>query len=93
MDYRSFKYTVQADDLDSDGLGIAADALTLNGGSIRSLTGVDAVLDLGSHTFAADPTRKVDGRNRSVGGSILDGCGSSSSTARGASASGTARAT
>ena len=72
MDYRSFKYTVQADDLDSDGLGIAADALTLNGGSIRSLTGVDAVLDLGSHTFAADPTRKVDGRNRSVGGSILD---------------------
>ena len=72
MDYRSFKYTVQADDLDSDGLGIAADALTLNGGSIRSLTGVDAVLDLGSHTFAADPTRKVHGRNRSVGGSILD---------------------
>lgn len=73
MDYRSFEYTVQADDLDADGLGIAADALTLNGGSIRSLTGVDAVLDLSSHAVAADPTRKVDGRDGgAVGGSILD---------------------
>ena len=61
MDYRSFYYTVQADDLDADGLGIATDALTLNGGSIRSLAGVDADTDLGAHAIAADPTRKVDG--------------------------------
>ena len=55
MDYRSFYYTVQADDLDTDGLSTAADALTLNGGSIRSLAGVDVVLDLGAHAIAADP--------------------------------------
>ena len=73
MDFRSFRYAVQADDLDTDGLGIAADALTLNGGSIRSLTGVDAVLNLGSHSVAVDPTRKVDGGTGGpVGGSILD---------------------
>ena len=73
MDFRSFGYTVQADDLDTDGLGIAANALTLNGGSIRSLSGVDAVLDLGSHAVASDPTRRVDGRlGGPVAGSILD---------------------
>ena len=73
MDYRSFRYTVQVDDLDTDGLGIAADALTLNGGSIRSLAGVDAVLDLVDHAVAGDPARKVDGRaGGPIGGSILD---------------------
>ena len=75
MDYRSFYYTVQAHDVDADGIGIAADALTLNGGSIRSLAEVDADLDLGAHAVAADPTRKVDGRGAQPDGlsaSILD---------------------
>ena len=75
MDYRSFYYTVQADDLDADGLGIAADALTLNGGSIRSLAGIDADLDLGAHAVAADPARRVDGSSTQAvdrSASILD---------------------
>ena len=73
MDYRSFRYTIQAGVLDTDGVGIAADALTLNGGSIRSLAGIDAVLDLGDHAVAGDPAHKVDGRaGGPVGGSILD---------------------
>ena len=75
MDYRSFYYTVQANDLDADGIGIVANALTLNGGTIRSLDGVDANLNLGRHAVAADPTRKVDGRPAgpvATSGSILD---------------------
>lgn len=62
MEYRSFYYTVEANDLDADGIGIAANALTLNGGTIRSLEGVDANINLGRHAVVADPTRRVDGR-------------------------------
>ena len=61
MDFRSFYYTVQRDDRDADGIGIAANALALNGGTIRSAEGEDAILDLGTHTIGNDPDRKVDG--------------------------------
>ena len=56
-----FRYEVQADDMDADGIGIAADALTLNGGTIRSLAGVDANLDLGEHAISAARGHNVDG--------------------------------
>ena len=56
-----FWYEVQAEDSDVDGVSIHANALTLNGGSIRSLAGADARLDLGSHAFADDAEHKVDG--------------------------------
>ena len=42
-----FVYHVQASDLDTDGLSIAADALALNDGSIRDLGGTNAEIDLG----------------------------------------------
>ena len=62
-----FRYTVQASDSDSDGVGIAADALTLNGGAIKSSDGtVDALLDLGSHAISGSSFRKVDGRRETT---------------------------
>ena len=57
----SFRYEVQAEDLDPDGIGIGADALTLNGGTIRSLAGTDASLDLGGHAIATARGHSVDG--------------------------------
>ena len=42
-----FDYKVQATDLDTDGFHIEADALLLNGGSIRNLSGDDVELNLG----------------------------------------------
>ena len=56
-----FRYAVQAEDMDGDGIGISADALTLNGGTIRSLAGVDANLDLGRHAITAARGHRVDG--------------------------------
>ena len=56
-----FAYTVQAADLDSDGISIAADAIGLNGGSVKAGDGVTDA-DLSHATVAADATRKVDGR-------------------------------
>ena len=56
-----FRYQVQSGDVDSDGIGIAANALTLHGGSIRSEGGTDAVLDLGAHAVTNDSDHKVDG--------------------------------
>ena len=40
----SFNYTVAKGDLDADGLGIAANALSLNGGTLRDAAGNDAVI-------------------------------------------------
>ena len=57
----TFPYVVQPGDLDSDGIGIAGDALKLNGGSIRDTSGAEAVLDLGSHAVVGDASHKVDG--------------------------------
>ena len=62
-----FQYEVQATDLDEDGLSIPADAIVLNGGSIRDLSGQDVELDLGLHAVANDPTRKVDGGSEPPG--------------------------
>ena len=56
-----FAYVIQADDLDLDGIGIPADALSLAGGSIRSLAGANARLALGSHAIANASAHNVDG--------------------------------
>ena len=47
-----FTYRVQAADVDHDGIGLGARALTLNGGTVRSASRVDAVLGLGDRAFA-----------------------------------------
>jgi len=58
----SFRYYVQASDVDADGLSIGANALTLNGGTITASNGsANAVLDLGSHAIANDAVHKVNG--------------------------------
>ena len=57
----AFRYAVQSGDSDTDGISIAADALALNGGSIRSATGADADLDLGAHAIVNALDHKVDG--------------------------------
>ena len=67
-DSRFFHYTVQNDDRDDDGIAIAANALSLNGGTIRSASGEDAVLDLGVHVIRDDLERKVDGLPEDGGG-------------------------
>ena len=56
-----FEYPVQAQDLDPDGIAISADAIALNGGSIRAADGVTGAA-LSHAALAADATRKVDGR-------------------------------
>ena len=56
-----FEYPVQAQDLDPDGIAIAADAIAVNGGSIRAADGVTGA-ELSHAALAADATRKVDGR-------------------------------
>ena len=57
----AFRYTVQADDFDTDGISIAADALTASAGTIKDALDnmTDAVLTHGA--LGADPTRRVDG--------------------------------
>ena len=60
-DFLFFRYQVQSADADPDGIGIAADALTLNGGSIRSEAGTDAVLDLGARAIANAAGHNVAG--------------------------------
>ena len=65
----TFRYTVVEGDYDSDGIGIAANALDLNGGrgTVRS-GGVDANINLGSHAISAAIGHKVDGRRPTVTG-------------------------
>ena len=48
-------------DRDDDGIGIASDAVDLNGGTIRDNTGNDANLALGYHAFDDDPRYKANG--------------------------------
>ena len=64
-DVLSFDYFVQATDRDEDGVGIPANALALNGGTIKHSG--DGTTDAGlAHDAApADPTRKVDGSRSS----------------------------
>ena len=54
-----FDYQVQADDLDSDGIGIAANALSLNGGSIAAAAADATAAEL-THAAVA-VTHGVDG--------------------------------
>ncbi len=56
-----FRYGVQAADRDADGVSVAADALALNGGSIRDAAGADAALSLGVHALGDQASHKVDG--------------------------------
>ena len=57
-----FSYEVQASDLDTDGISIAANALNLNGGTIRLRIDPTTASSLGHAAVATDTTRKVDGR-------------------------------
>ena len=57
----TFDYGVTRDDRDEDGVSVEADALDLNGGTIRSAGGLDADLDLGSHAVENDPLHLVVG--------------------------------
>ena len=58
----SFSYRVQPSDRDADGVSIGADALTLDGGTIRNVGGTtDAALDLGGHAISNSAGHKVDG--------------------------------
>ena len=59
--YRYFEYTVQAADVDTDGVSIAANAISLNGGSIKAEVDGATNADLTHAAVAADPSRKVDG--------------------------------
>ena len=59
-----FTYAVQEDDRDEDGISIAANALALNGGTIKSADGtIDA--DLAHRAVAAERRRKVNGSDSS----------------------------
>lgn len=58
----TFGYVVQSSDRDADGISIGANALTLNGGTIRIRGGsTDASLNLGSHAISNSANHKVDG--------------------------------
>ena len=61
----TFRYTVVADDEDTDGIEIGASALSVrSGGTIRSEAGTPAALGLGSHAISAASGHKVNGGNR-----------------------------
>jgi hypothetical protein len=59
-----FEYVVQAEDSDADGISIAADALRLNGGTIRDRSGNDADLNLDDHAVTNLASAQVDGSGR-----------------------------
>ena len=61
-----FGYIVQAEDLDNDGVGIGANALTLNGGSIQTANGADSILTLGGPVTSGVARYMVDGRIAAV---------------------------
>ena len=62
-----FRYEVMGSDRDTDGISIAADALTLNGGRIEA-GGAAAALGLGSHALGAQSDHRVDGGWPTYGG-------------------------
>ena len=66
-----FRYTVAAGDLDADGLSIGADALALNGGTLKDAS--DNAASLTHAAVAAQAGHKVDGVPPSLRGAALDG--------------------
>ena len=60
-DVLSFDYLVQATDRDDYGISIPANALALNGGTIRHAADRTIDADLTYSAVAADPTRRVNG--------------------------------
>ena len=59
-----FRYTAQAEDRDTDGIAVAADALDLNGGLIRDAAGNNAILSLGSHALGRPGVAQGGRRHR-----------------------------
>ena len=56
-----FTYTVQAGDVDTTGVGFAADALNVTSGNLVDAAGNEVNLDLAAFAFENDPQHKVDG--------------------------------
>ena len=63
--YVDFSYVVQEGDRDEDGISIPANALTLNGGTIKLAADSTIDADLTHAAVARDPTRKVSGSRAS----------------------------
>ena len=57
-----FRYDAQVSDRDTDGIGIAANAIDLNGGTIMAKADGATAAVLTHRALAADSNRKVDGR-------------------------------
>ena len=67
-DTLKFAYEVVHGDTDSTGISIAADALKLNSGTINATAGGAAAnLNLGTHAFQDDATRKVETFGKGTG--------------------------
>ena len=60
-DRLAFSHDVMHTDLDLDGVSLAADALKLNGGTLRDAQGEDAQIDLTAFTFTNQADAKLDG--------------------------------
>ena len=60
-DVLSFDYLVQATDRDTDGVSIPANALALNGGTIKLGSDRTIDADVAHGAVPADPARKVNG--------------------------------
>ena len=61
-----FRYVVESADRDPNGISIATNALSLNGGDIGDTDGESAVLDLGEHAIADHPSHQVRGALREL---------------------------
>ena len=61
-----FRYIVQEEDRDPDGITLASMELFFNGGYIRSVAGTDPIGDLGHPAIGGDGSHKVDGSRASV---------------------------
>ena len=59
--YAHFSYAVQEADRDEDGISIAANALTLSGGTIKHAGAATTDADITHSAVAADPAHSVDG--------------------------------
>ena len=59
--FLAFRYRVALSDRDGDGISIAADAVTTDGGAIRSRSGAEADVSIGEHTLTDDAGQRVLG--------------------------------